>query len=75
MLSDAGRLFSPSVMAASIFVFLLVLGALVPEWLTTMTQDKNELANALFGSSAEHPPGTDNLGRDLYTRIVFGARC
>lgn len=66
--------FSPSVIAASIFVFIVVLAALVPEWLTTKAQESNDLANAMSGPSAEHFLGTDQLGRDLYTRIVFGAR-
>jgi peptide/nickel transport system permease protein len=33
-----------------------------------------DLSNALAGSSAEHLLGTDQSGRDIYSRILFGAR-
>jgi peptide/nickel transport system permease protein len=33
-----------------------------------------DIANRLEGPSASHPLGTDHLGRDLLSRIIFGAR-
>lgn len=40
------------------------------------THDPNEinLGNALTGPSNEHLLGTDSLGRDLFSRMVYGAR-
>ncbi len=31
-------------------------------------------AERLMGPSAEHPMGTDDLGRDIFARVVYGAR-
>lgn len=40
------------------------------------THDPNEidLQNALIGPSREHLLGTDSLGRDLFSRMAYGAR-
>ncbi len=35
---------------------------------------KIDLVNKLMGPSLEHPMGTDQLGRDLFTRILYGGR-
>src|SRR5438105_3037294 len=35
---------------------------------------KNQLNEALRGPSPQHLLGTDNLGRDIFTRLVYGAR-
>lgn len=59
------------------FVLLLVVMALVPQILTPLdTQDpfKQAVLNRLEGPSWEHWFGRDQLGRDLYARIVYGAR-
>ena len=54
-------------------VFLLM--ALLAPWLTTFPYDKLDLAHRLappgdFG----HPLGSDNLGRDTWSRLVYGSR-
>ena len=33
-----------------------------------------DLANALMEPSAEHPFGTDKMGRDIFARVIYGAR-
>lgn len=35
---------------------------------------KTEASAALLPPSTEHPFGTDRLGRDVYSRVIFGAR-
>ena len=32
------------------------------------------LADRLTGSSTAYPLGTDHLGRDLFSRVIYGAR-
>src|SRR5215208_4918339 len=36
--------------------------------------NEQDYTNSLAGPSLEHPLGTDRLGRDLLTRIMYGAR-
>lgn len=70
----AQTVWSPSVAVAAVFFLLVVLAAIFPQWFTGLTQDKNDLTNAMSGPNSAHILGTDQLGRDLYTRIVYGAR-
>ena len=55
----------------TVFVFFAVFaGVIGDEELIT----KINPSEALQGPSAEHIFGTDNLGRDLFTRMLFGSR-
>ena len=56
-----------------IVVIFIVVAILAP-YLTPYEPEKQELLNKLQGPSAAHWLGTDNLGRDLLTRILYGAR-
>ncbi len=58
----------------AVVVILLVLMALFPQLFTSQDPDLQSLAQRKLAPSPEHWFGTDQLGRDLYTRIVFGAR-
>ena len=55
-------------------VLLLVLAGLLAPLLATHDPTQQSLAQALRPPSAEHLFGTDQYGRDLYSRIVYGAR-
>lgn len=55
-------------------VLLLALGwAFFPEWFTSLSPYRTNTALRLRPPSAEAWFGTDYLGRDLYTRAVYGA--
>ncbi len=61
----------------AVFVFLLVGAAAVPWAFTPLdTQDplNQSIVDRLQGPSLGHWFGTDELGRDLYSRIIYGAR-
>lgn len=58
--------------AAIIAAWLLL--ALLAPWLTPYDPNLVDVANRLRPPSAAHWLGTDALGRDVLTRIVFGAR-
>ncbi|MBI5949601.1 MAG: ABC transporter permease [Chloroflexi bacterium] len=56
-------------------VILLIAMALAPGLFTTQDPDVSQsLRDRLLGPSSGHWFGTDQQGRDLYTRIVYGAR-
>jgi len=55
-------------------VAALVVLAVAAPWLATHAVDVVNLPEALQAPSAAHWMGTDSLGRDLYSRLVFGAR-
>ncbi|MCR2809483.1 MULTISPECIES: ABC transporter permease [unclassified Microbacterium] len=60
--------------AASV-VLLVVLGmAVAPGVFTSADPLATDLRAALLPPSAEHPFGTDQSGRDIFTRVVYGAR-
>lgn len=53
---------------------LMFLVAAVGPFLTTKDPYEIDLANTYSGMTAEHPLGTDSLGRDTLTRMIYGAR-
>ena len=55
-------------------VLLLVVVAAAAPWLATHDPDAINLPQALHPPSAAYWLGTDSLGRDLYSRLVFGSR-
>lgn len=56
-----------------VVLFFIVLGLLAPV-ITYQPWDGQNLADKLKPPSAAHWFGTDDLGRDIFTRVVFGAR-
>lgn len=55
-------------------VVLLVIVAVLAGPLAPYDPDQIDLVNRLQGSSAAHLLGTDELGRDILSRIIFGCR-
>jgi peptide/nickel transport system permease protein len=53
---------------------LLVVLALAAPWIAPADPTSQNLAIRLAGPSAAHWMGTDQLGRDILSRIIFGAR-
>ena len=56
-----------------IILGLVVIAALAP-WITTSNGLELDLANRLKPPSSEHWFGTDELGRDIFDRIIWGSR-
>lgn len=60
------------------FGLAIVLGmafaAMLAPWLAPYDPDELHLAHKLVGPSAMYPLGTDALGRDVLSRLIFGAR-
>jgi peptide/nickel transport system permease protein len=55
-------------------VLVLALGAVFAPYLTPYDPEKTDLDHMLEPPSVEHLMGTDELGRDLLTRIMYGGR-
>ena len=61
------------ILGLAITVALLFIAIFAP-WLTSFDPLKNDLASSLIGPSLTHPLGTDQLGRDVLTRVLWGSR-
>ncbi len=57
-----------------IFVALMIVLALFADVIAPYDYNKRNLRERLKPPSVRHLMGTDNLGRDVFTRIVYGAR-
>lgn len=64
----------PSLALAALFVVLLLVASLAPHWLTGADPLAASARQAFQPPSAAHWLGTDENGRDLYARLVHGAR-
>lgn len=76
LLLERGRRFARHRAALLGLVILLGLvgGALTAPLLTGYDPERQNLARALRPISAEHPLGTDHLGRDMLARLLYGGR-
>ncbi|GEP54498.1 ABC transporter permease [Reyranella soli] len=65
---------SPSLALAWAVVAIVLLWAALPQLFTGYSGTEGVPGEQLQAPSAEHVLGTDGLGRDVYARIVYGAR-
>lgn len=56
----------------AMIMFIVILGAIAP--IIAKNPYETNMAERLKPPSLEHPFGTDQLGRDLFSRVVYGAR-
>jgi peptide/nickel transport system permease protein len=61
-------------MAGLITVLVLIIASLAAPLLTWQDPSAQNLAGRLAPPSAAHWLGTDELGRDIYTRLLYGGR-
>jgi peptide/nickel transport system permease protein len=57
-----------------VVILLWVLLAVLAPWVTSYDPNTVNVAGRLAAPSAQHWLGTDELGRDVLTRVIFGAR-
>lgn len=65
---------NPLAMAGLIVALFLIVVSLAAPLLTNQDPGAQDLAHRLAKPSAQHWLGTDELGRDIYSRVLFGGR-
>jgi peptide/nickel transport system permease protein len=65
---------SPTFAVGVVLFAIWVLCALLGEQLAPHNPEATDVLNKLTAPSAEHLFGTDNLGRDILSRVIVGAR-
>jgi len=71
---------SPLAGVGALIIALVIVAALAAPWLATVDPIEQDLSVALTppfwvgDGSLRHPLGTDHLGRDVYSRLVYGAQ-
>lgn len=65
---------SPSLVMGLVIVAVAVFVAVFPQLLTSVDPYAYDQSAMLLGPSAQHWFGTDNYGRDLFSRVVYGTR-
>jgi peptide/nickel transport system permease protein len=57
-----------------VLIILLVLMAISASWLAPYDPDTTNVANRFQGPSMNHLLGTDSIGRDILSRVMYGSR-
>ena len=65
---------TPSFVAGLVILGVVVLAALAAPLITQHGPTDQDLLHTLQGPSSSHWLGTDDLGRDVWSRLVYGAR-
>ena len=64
----------PAAVGSLVVVVAVVFAAVFAPWVAPYSPSQTDFDAILAGPSREHLLGTDDLGRDTFSRIVFGAR-
>lgn len=65
---------SPTAVIGAIIVTIVILSGILAPWVAPYDPIKTDLYSRLKPPSREHLLGTDNVGRDVLSRIIWGAR-
>ena len=65
---------NPSLVVGAVITLFIVGCALLAPYVVTHGVEQMDMRNRFEGPSWEHWLGTDNFGRDLWSRMVFGAQ-
>ena len=63
-----------SLVIGALITLFIILCAVFAPYVATHGVEEMDMRNRFAGPSFEHILGTDNFGRDLWSRLVFGAR-
>lgn len=65
---------SPMMLVGLALIAVVCLSALLAPWLTHYDPDALNLGARLLAPSADHLFGTDEVGRDIFSRVLYGGR-
>ncbi len=65
---------SPMMLVGLALIAVMCLSALLAPWLTRYDPDALNLGARLLAPSADHLFGTDEVGRDIFSRVLYGGR-
>lgn len=65
---------NPLSVLGGLIILILVLTALLAPWLAPYSSTGQDLANRLAPPSGAHWMGTDELGRDIFSRVIWGSQ-
>jgi peptide/nickel transport system permease protein len=73
---EAGRLAreNPAGAVAMAVLLVLIAGAVLADWIAPFAKTELATGTALDGPNATNFFGTDRLGRDIFSRMLYGAR-
>jgi peptide/nickel transport system permease protein len=63
----------PGLLAAGVYLLLVAIAAFFPSLLTSVNPLETSARDAFWGPSREHLLGTDENGRDLLARLIYGS--
>jgi len=80
--ADAGRMYrvltamlrNPLTVVGAIIILVLLLTALLAPWIAPYSPTRQNLGERLLAPSGAHWMGTDELGRDILSRVIWGSQ-
>ena len=57
-----------------IILLVLIFCAVFADWVAPYGYDDQDLARRFTSPCFAHPMGTDNVGRDIFSRVIYGSR-
>ena len=63
-----------SAVISLLFIFILVIVAITADWIAPYDPFKIDLKNMYMPPHSEHIMGTDSLGRDVLSRVIWGSQ-
>nr|WP_296263351.1 ABC transporter permease [uncultured Merdimonas sp.] len=71
---DIGTLFTVPMIISIVIIAVIIFASVLAPIIGSYDPDALNLGQALLGASPEHWFGTDQVGRDIFTRLMYGAR-
>lgn len=63
----------PKTLIPALFVLLLIITVIAPQWFTPLKPDDMDMDAVLAAPTLHHWFGTDSLGRDVFSRVIYGS--